>query len=527
MQRFADWFRDSEGRGYPGATVTVYNAGLSTLPQLYNPGGSITAPAPISNPFTTDPNGYYAFAVPNGVYDIHLQGGGMPETIIQNVNISEPIISIGTFANPLTTLGDIIYGGASGIPTRLSGNTIITKKYLQSVGNGSIALAPSFQGIIASDVASTPAGGISSSDVQSALNELDSKKAVDILSLHLAGSENITGVKTFSSQPLGINASSIVNIPSGIIGSTNTQSAVNEIITDLADFTSASLGSALSGFAYSLAYGANTVGKAVKDVMDRTTAIESLDILYNVLAANAQCRLYYTDATHLTLSPYNGNKILINGTVCTIPSAGVVLAATGLLATTLYYVYAYMNGATMTLEAITTAHSPSAVNGTEIKNGDATRTLVGMAYVKTAATFADSGTQRFVASWFNPRPRGVQRNFTALRSVSTVGTWSEFNSEVRVEFLAWGDRDISFNGFGTIYSSGAYNMLVGLGLDASNALAGPWQAITVSGIGVPFGGGFTQTVGEGYHWLTLVGQVQSAGTGNAAQVSGISASIII
>ena len=66
MQRFADWFRDSEGRGYPGALVTVYESGTSNKPQLYNAGGSISSPAPISNPTFTDSNGYFAFAVPNG-----------------------------------------------------------------------------------------------------------------------------------------------------------------------------------------------------------------------------------------------------------------------------------------------------------------------------------------------------------------------------------------------------------------------------------------------------------------------------
>ena len=87
MQRFADWFRDSEGRGYPGALVTVYESGTSNKPQLYNAGGSISSPAPISNPTFTDSNGYFAFAVPNGTYDIHLQGGGMPVTIIPNKTI--------------------------------------------------------------------------------------------------------------------------------------------------------------------------------------------------------------------------------------------------------------------------------------------------------------------------------------------------------------------------------------------------------------------------------------------------------
>ena len=48
------------------------------------------------------------------------------------------------FTNPMTTLGDIIYGGASGAATRLPGNTSTTVEFLQSTGTGSAAQAPTY-----------------------------------------------------------------------------------------------------------------------------------------------------------------------------------------------------------------------------------------------------------------------------------------------------------------------------------------------------------------------------------------------
>lgn len=45
-------------------------------------------------------------------------------------------------ANPMTTLGDIIYGGASGAATRLAGNTSSTPQFYTSTGTGSAATAP-------------------------------------------------------------------------------------------------------------------------------------------------------------------------------------------------------------------------------------------------------------------------------------------------------------------------------------------------------------------------------------------------
>jgi hypothetical protein len=46
------------------------------------------------------------------------------------------------FANPMTTLGDIIYGAASGSATRLAGTTSTTPSFLTSTGNGTNATAP-------------------------------------------------------------------------------------------------------------------------------------------------------------------------------------------------------------------------------------------------------------------------------------------------------------------------------------------------------------------------------------------------
>lgn len=156
-------------------------------------------------------------------------------------------------------------------------------------------------------------------------------------------------------------------------------------------------------------------------------------------AGIGQCRLTLSGGS-LKLSPFNGTQITINGTAQSIPSAGVTLAATGLSAATLYYIYAWMNAGVMTLEASTTTHvqDPAPANrGVEIKNGDSTRTLVGMAYCPSAATFADSGTQRLVASWFN-RQRKVAINDATAGATTTSATLVELNTANRLQFITWG-----------------------------------------------------------------------------------------
>jgi len=49
------------------------------------------------------------------------------------------------FIVPFTTLGDWLYGGASGAPTRLAGNTTTTMQIPVQTGNGSVSAAPTLR----------------------------------------------------------------------------------------------------------------------------------------------------------------------------------------------------------------------------------------------------------------------------------------------------------------------------------------------------------------------------------------------
>lgn len=59
------------------------------------------------------------------------------------------------FANPMTTLGDIIAGGAAGAPARVAGNTSATRKFLRELGDGTNAAAPVWDTLQTGDI---PAG---------------------------------------------------------------------------------------------------------------------------------------------------------------------------------------------------------------------------------------------------------------------------------------------------------------------------------------------------------------------------------
>lgn len=71
-------------------------------------------------------------------------------------NLNDVASSSTSFNNisGLTTLGDTIYGGASGTRSRLAGNTTAVKNFLTQTGNGTVSAAPAWGAIASADLPS-------------------------------------------------------------------------------------------------------------------------------------------------------------------------------------------------------------------------------------------------------------------------------------------------------------------------------------------------------------------------------------
>ena len=79
------------------------------------------------------------------------------------------------WSNPLTKLGDLLYGGTSGAATRLPGNTTTTPMYLKSLGASGAATAPTLAQVQFTDIAGTlgiAAGGTGQTSAAAAFNTL-------------------------------------------------------------------------------------------------------------------------------------------------------------------------------------------------------------------------------------------------------------------------------------------------------------------------------------------------------------------
>jgi hypothetical protein len=62
-------------------------------------------------------------------------------------------------ANPMSALGDTIYGGVVGAATALSGNTTAARKFLRQTGTGSASAAPAWDTVTIADLGGTTVGG--------------------------------------------------------------------------------------------------------------------------------------------------------------------------------------------------------------------------------------------------------------------------------------------------------------------------------------------------------------------------------
>jgi hypothetical protein len=232
--------------------------------------------------------------------------------------------------------------------------------------------------------------------------------------------------------------------------------------------------------------------------------------------------------------PYNGDLIKINGVVYQIPSSGIAglsntascvvngVAAQALAANTLYYVYAFNNAGTITADFSTTSHATDSTAGNigiEVKNGDGTRTLVGMVFTNGSGQLDDNPTKRNVVSWFN-RIRRQGRNAFSANRTTTSTSFVELNSEIRIEFVIWSDElaIVSING-PLVSSTGSNYVVTSVGFDGTTPedLAVSWFASGAADF--PCGFTFPKSgLPEGHHFATVLGKTNT-GTGQWGDTS--------
>jgi trimeric autotransporter adhesin len=111
--------------------------------------------------------------------------------------------------SPMTTLGDIIYGGASGAGTRLAGNTTTSRRFLRQTGTGSASAAPAWDGLVAGDIPNNTAqSGYTEQSVTFVNNGTGAAAPVSFN----GGTARTISYNTIGAQPASSNLNSLAGL---------------------------------------------------------------------------------------------------------------------------------------------------------------------------------------------------------------------------------------------------------------------------------------------------------------------------
>jgi hypothetical protein len=216
-------------------------------------------------------------------------------------------------------------------------------------------------------------------------------------------------------------------------------------------------------------------------------------------------QLQYTNATTLTLAPFRGGYLWVNGLNYPVP-ASLTVSNGGLAATTLYYIYAKVTGGALALDTPSTTGYTVGSNGIPVKSGDATRTLVGIAYTNGSSQFVSQDGSLQVRSYFG---RVLQRSRTQFATDHTLtsGTFVEINSEIRNSFLCWAGENVQFSTTGSFRC--AANQGASTAMDFDGGATEQEQVSVTNNSGTSTApcaiSGVKTGLSEGLHYATLFG----------------------
>jgi hypothetical protein len=391
------------GRARPGAWVSVYLANTLTLTTLWADDDVST----MANPVQANQLGQVAMRVNPGVYDISMSWDGAQPTVIEDVLAWTPEAAV------ITEPGDLIVGShPSGSPGRLP-----VGQHLQvltvNVAN------PTWQTLGAgAGLPWGPQGSLLGYGPGPETYVTPIPPGTQDQALAMAG-----GYPTWVSTLLPPGTTLPINQPGDLV-----------------------VGAPGTGLPARLAVGA--LGSALT-VSDNQTLVWSEP--GGVGPGMGQCYLAYENSNSLWLTPFQGNKIWVNGRSRTIPDGGIRLAPTGLSVTTAYYIYVAWTGSALQLEASTIGFQQT--GGLWHKSGDPSRTLVGYAWVANQSgtpVWIDADWMRGVLSLFNQDERTGEAVMLAPSSTTSVVP-VPISAAAECYFIAWGFTTVTMYMAGTAH----------------------------------------------------------------------------
>jgi hypothetical protein len=171
-----------------------------------------------------------------------------------------------------------------------------------------------------------------------------------------------------------------------------------------------------------------------------TAAVWNQDVVANTIANRAQIRgsvsggYVSRSGANLVYAPDTCNVCFCfeSGVwnLKVIPDAGVTVGATGLTASTAYYLYVYdAGGGAMTLDLSTTGTVLQ--NGIRVKSGATERTFVAYIYADSAGavtTYAEDAATQLICNAYNQRRISLYKTDAGANWTYTSGVWRSANN---------------------------------------------------------------------------------------------------
>lgn len=294
----------------------------------------------------------------------------------------------------------------------------------------------------------------------------------------------------------------------------------------------------MSGFKFTgLAIGTSNTDSAR---VDNANALHTCEFRLTLTSGTPVTTSDVTGAATLYFSPYKGNKIaLYDGTNWVMRSSAEVSISNGAMGGSFPHdIFAYDVAGTLTLEAVqwtndtTRATALALQNGVLVKSGTVTKRYVGTVRTGAAAALEDSYAKRWVWNYYNRVLRPMRATDSTDTWNYTTSTWRQANASTanQLDFVVgWSEDLVSAQVSGLAKNSSAnVDMIVGIGLDATNALAtGCLTQGTVSQVAnqyVGIGASLKTIPAVGRHFLSWIEISGASGTTTWAGDAGSPAS---
>jgi hypothetical protein len=225
-----------------------------------------------------------------------------------------------------------------------------------------------------------------------------------------------------------------------------------------------------------------------------------------------------TAATTVYYTPSDGNVIALYDGAIWVPIKFVEtsISLSGLTANTNYDVWGRISSGALALDTTawtndtTRATAIAQQDGIDVKNGDATRRLLGTFRITgTTGQTEDSRAKRFVSNRYNDTPRNMEAHDATATWTYSVATYRQANNNTanQLDFVCCVPRLVQAVASGICASGGTQtSVATGIGLDAiptttPDSTQQQGTVIPATGGGVPSTAYYAGTPGVGRHFL--------------------------